>query len=224
MDEHVPTPFGDLTVRGFVDRLASGDPIPGGGSASAVAAALGAALVAMVAALSEGREKYAEHAELVTDARLRAERLATTFLALADEDATAYGAFSAALKLPRETDADRSARTATLGRTALRAAEVPFRCVELCRDLVSIAEPLAGRSNRNASSDLAVATLLAEAAAQGAMANVLVNVPSIGDREAADVLVTRAKRAMDDVRRLAATTREVVQSGEARAPAAVDAS
>jgi hypothetical protein len=56
------------------------------------------------------------------------------------------------------------------------------------------------------------------------MANVLVNVPSIGDREAADVLVTRAKRAMDDVRRLAATTREVVQSGEARAPAAVDAS
>jgi formiminotetrahydrofolate cyclodeaminase len=210
--------YGDLTLRGFVDRLASGDPIPGGGSASAVAASLGAALVAMVAALSEGREKYAEHQGLIRDARRRAQTLTTTLLDIADEDAAAYAEFGASLKLPRGTNVEQATRKERLGTTALVAAEVPLRCVEACREVVALAEALAGRSNRNASSDLAVAALLGEAAARGATANVLVNVPSIGDAEAADQLVTRAKLAMDEVEALAATTREIVQSGEARSP------
>src|SRR4051794_20379227 len=95
--------YRDLTLRAFVDRLASAEAVPGGGSAAAVGAALGAALVAMVASLSEGRPKYAEHAGLHAESRDTGRRLATRFLDLADEDAAAYAGFAAAMKMPKAT-------------------------------------------------------------------------------------------------------------------------
>jgi len=216
--ETASTAFRDLTLAGFVDRLASAEPVPGGGSASAVAASLGAALVAMVAALSVGRPRYAPHADTHEIAGGRGRELADRFLALADRDADAYARFSAALKLPRETDEEKTARAAGLDAAARVAAEVPLDCVEACRELAAAAEMLAGRSNANAASDLSVASLLAEAAARGAAANVLVNLPSIADAELTRSMAMRVEALLRDVERLGAATREVVGSGQARDP------
>jgi len=212
------TSFRDLTIGAFVDELASAAPVPGGGSASAVAASLGAALVAMVASLSEGRPKYAAHADLHRQAQAVGRRLSARFLSLADEDADAYADFAAAMKLARETDDERATRRTALSAAARRAAEVPMLTVEACLELVATAESLVGRSNVNASSDLDVATLLAEAAARGAAANVLINLPSVDDDSYSGDATARVMALLTTVNELVAMVHAGVRSGEAREP------
>jgi glutamate formiminotransferase/formiminotetrahydrofolate cyclodeaminase len=212
--------FRDLTLAGFLDELESLEPVPGGGSASAVAASLGAGLVAMVAALSEGRPKYLEQAATHTSAGAAGRALADRLLTLADDDAAAYSVFAAALRMPRDSEPERAARTDALRAAARAAANVPLACLEACLEVVLAAESLAGRSNLNASSDLAVACLLAAAAAHGAGANVLVNLPAVGDDSFAQMMRTRVGDLLGEIDELSLTTREVVASGQLRAPLA----
>ncbi len=217
-DQRPRTSFADLTLGVFVDRLASAEPVPGGGSASAVAASLGASLVAMVAELSQGRPKYAAHAALHERAIAVGQRLSRRFLELADEDARAYAVFAAAAKLPRDTDDERAARSAALAAAARVASEVPLATVEACLELVVTAEVLAGRSNINASSDLNVAVLLGEAAARGAAENVLVNLPAVGDDAFADEATAQVTARLNTIAGLAAATTQAVRSGSPREP------
>jgi len=212
-----PPSFRDLTLGDFAAQLASPEPVPGGGSASAVTAALGASLVAMVATLSQGRTKYLEHAALHEAAAPAARRLADELLELADEDARAYAACAMALKLPREAFADKELRDAQIRETAKVAAEVPLHCVEKCREALAIAETLAGRSNVNAASDLRVAALLLQAAGHGAAENVLVNLPLIGTNDWTQATEKRVAELMADVAAVAATVHDIVRSGERRA-------
>jgi len=220
--ETVSSGFRDLTLAAFVERLASADPVPGGGSASAVAGALGASLVAMVAALSEGRPRYAAHAGTHARAGSEGRRLVERLLDLADQDAVAYGSFAVAMKLPRETGEERAARSAAMRTAARTAAEVPLACVAACRELLAAADSLAGRSNANAASDLAVAANLGEAAARGAAENVLINLPAMGDELLAMQLTEQVVGYLHDVQDLADQIRETVRSGTPRDPLPID--
>ena len=207
-----------MTVDGFLELLGSASPSPGGGAASAVAASCGAALVAMVAALSADRPKYAPYVASHARHGAAGRELTGRLMTLADEDAAAYAAFAAALKLPRESDEETAARTAAIRASARVAADVPLRTVEACRGVVVASEALAGRSNLNAASDLAVASRLAEAAAHGAAENVIVNLPSLGDEAAADALRGRVDQLLAEIEELAEATRAHVEAAELREP------
>jgi formiminotetrahydrofolate cyclodeaminase len=211
-------PFADLTVGAFSEVLASAAPVPGGGSASAVAASLAASLTAMVARLSADRPKYASYAKTHARALEAAEASRVRFLALADEDAAAYAAFGDARKLPKETPAEAQARDAAIAAAALKAAEVPMEVVRQCHGLIHEIESLAGRSNLNAASDLDVGALLVHAAARGAGANVIINLPSIPDRKATDAMLSEVESRLHDIESAVARVHGQVRSGNLRGP------
>jgi formiminotetrahydrofolate cyclodeaminase len=216
------TRFRDLTLAEFISRLASADPIPGGGTAAAVSASLGAALVTMVANLSLRRERYAQHAANIEDAAAAGRRLTSRLLDLAEADAAAYATYAAALKLPGDTSDQRAERARKVALDARRAAEVPLETLRTCLQLAQMAERLAGRSNINAASDLSVAALLADTGAQAAAANVLVNLPAVDDPDWSDETAATVVELQEAVSDIARSTREIVGSGESREPVGMD--
>ncbi len=172
-----------LSVEEFLRRLASGDPTPGGGSASALAGALGASLVSMVCNLTIGRERYAEFDAEARQLQAEADALRERLQRGIDEDAAAYGRVTAAYGLARASDADKAARSAAIQEATHGAALVPLSLVEASASVVELAEQALGKTNPNAASDLAVAALLGAAALDGAAANVEVNLSSLKDEE-----------------------------------------
>lgn len=170
-----------LSVEEFLRRLAGGDPTPGGGSASALAAALGASLVSMVCNLTLGRPRYAEHEAEARQLQAEAATLGERLQRDIDRDAVAYGEVIAAYQLPRATDQEQAARSEAIQAATRGAALVPLGVVEASGSVIELAERALGKTNPNAASDLAVAALLGVAALDGAAANVEVNLSSLKD-------------------------------------------
>ena len=167
----------DLTVRDLTDRLASREPIPGGGSASALAGAMGAALVAMVAELTIGRPESVEHEVALRELRTAGQQRCTELLELAEQDAVAYQAVVKARRLPKDSEADRQARSAALSSAMVDAARVPLQTAVAAAEVLDLAQRIAPIGNRNAVSDAGVAAQLAVAALRGAVLNVQINLP-----------------------------------------------
>ena len=206
-----------LNLTEFSDSLASAEPVPGGGSASAIAGSFAGSLLAMVARLSVDRPKYAAYQKTHSRALATGERGRTVLLELADTDARAYAGFAAARKLPRETAADIAARDEATRIAARASTEVPLTVVGECALLLDDIA-MAGRSNLNASSDLEVAARLAAAAARGAAANVMINLPMVGDEEYATHTTESVSGLLDSIERNAALVSEIVGGGELREP------
>ncbi|MDR0764944.1 MAG: cyclodeaminase/cyclohydrolase family protein [Synergistaceae bacterium] len=180
------------TLNKFLDDLASGLPAPGGGSVAALGASLAAALVSMVSNLTVGKEKYRENREKMVEILAESERLRTKSLALISDDIKAFNAYMAALKMPKETEEQKSARKTELEKAAKQAAEVPMSTLELCVEASRLAALAAEYGNPNAATDAGSAAVFAEAAGKSAAYNVRINLPGISD----EAFTARAKEKM----------------------------
>ena len=165
----------ELTVTSFCNLLGSDEPAPGGGSAAALQGALGAALCAMVSALTLGRKKYEDSWQLAEDGYARAGELKDALLSAMERDTEVFQDFSAAMALPKSTEAERLYRAEQMQDALLRCTESPLSVMELCVQSLELTESLLGKTNVNAISDLGVAALSLGAALRSAWLNVLIN-------------------------------------------------
>ena len=169
----------------FLESLAAGTAAPGGGSASAYAGAMAAALVGMVARLTLGKKKYAEVEAQMQSVLESADKLRADLAAAVRDDAAAFEAVLEAFKLAKDNEAQQAARAEAIEQAYVHAADVPLRTARAAVATLGLATVAAEKGNVNALSDSGSAAYLAKAALSGAALNVRANAAAIKDREAA---------------------------------------
>ena len=185
--------FADLSLTAFLDVLASPEPTPGGGTASALAGAIGVSLLMMVGALPKSRKNTDAERIALGEAGAALASVRDTFVALADTDADAYKQVLAAYRLPKSSETEKSVRSEAVQRALRAATEAPVETLRAATVAMRQARAVAEHANRNAVSDVRVALELIEASAAGGAANVEINLPGLDDEAlkqamAADVL------------------------------------
>ncbi|MCA2000933.1 MAG: glutamate formimidoyltransferase [Chloroflexi bacterium] len=166
----------------FPDQLAAPTPTPGGGAASAYAAAMGAGLVSMVAGLTIGKKKYAEVEAEMQAIRVVAENLRAELTQAVEDDSAAFETVMGAFKLPKGTDEEKKARSAAIINATLNAAHIPLHVCEDAVKVMELALKCAQRGNLNAISDSASGFAMSRAALTAAGYNVKINVASLEDQ------------------------------------------
>ncbi len=170
-------------VDGFLAAVAADTPTPGGGSVSALAASLAAALGEMVARITLRRKSFAAHHQKLEEAIARLAALRERLMENIDRDAQSYEAVLAAMKLRECTESGQEHRARAVEAASKAAATVPLETAELAGEAARLVESLGPITAPQAASDLAVALTLAEAGRTGALENVRANLPSIHDRD-----------------------------------------
>ena len=192
--------------KDWFEALSSSAPVPGGGGASALAGAGGAALCVMVANLTVGKKKYAEHEELMKEFLVRLEKLRDESLTLIEEDAKGFEPLAAAYSLPSSTDEEKAEKEKIMAQALLKACEVPIMIMEKGAEILEIAEELAEKGSVMAVSDVGVAVQFIRTAVLGASMNVYINTKSMKDRKTAEELNAKA----DSLNKKASETADAV--------------
>ncbi len=183
----MPDGFSRLTIADFLQLVGEKTPTPGGGAVASVVGALGAALARMVVSYTRGKRTFAAHEPALTDADRVLRNAGDLLMRLAEEDAQAYGMLNELMRLPEDDP-----RRASLPAAVAASVQVPLAVVAACVDLLRRFEGLAATTNRHLRSDLAIAAILADAAAQASWWNIAVNASGAGDEGAAAIEQAKA--------------------------------
>jgi methenyltetrahydrofolate cyclohydrolase len=192
----------DSTVEEFLAQVAASTATPGGGSVSALAGALSVALSRMVAGLARGKKGYEGVERELAEIEARGQAIQARLEALIEEDSRAYEDVIAAIRLPKDSDQDKEARVAAMQAAYRKATEVPLETMERCIEALELAEAAVKKGNRSATTDAAMAILLAESAIRGASLNCAVNLASIRDesfRSQAEDRVEKLLKRADEI-------------------------
>ena len=177
----------------FIDELAAPTPTPGGGSAAAFSAAMGAGLVAMVAGLTIGKKKYAEVEAQMQAVRVHAEKLREELTYAVDDDAGAFEAVMGAFRLPKNTPEEKAARTSSIQSATLNAAHVPLHVAEDAVKVMELALLCVESANVNAISDAASGAAMAKAGLTAAGYNVRINVAALPEPSAGEQFLSQMR-------------------------------
>ena len=188
----------DRRVGEWVDALASKAPVPGGGGASALGGALGAALGQMVVHLTIGKKRYADVEEEMEKNLTELNRLGEEFLRLADRDGEVFAPLAEAYSMPSETREQREEKERVMEERLLAASLVPLEMMEKALLVFNILEFLGEKGSRMAISDVGVAAQFAKAALTGAAMNVYINTKAMKNREKAEELNRKAEWLIED--------------------------
>lgn len=172
-----------IPVEDYLAQLASGDPVPGGGSAAALSGAMGAALLCMSARFTIGKEKYQKFEAAALQVESEADAIRVVLQQLVEKDSAAYAGYGAALALPKGTDEEKAQRTMALQEASKASALAPLDIARNCYRLLQLAGTLAENCNPNLVSDVIVATELALSGFRSAVLNVRMNLPYIKDEQ-----------------------------------------
>ena len=170
-----------MTVAQLLAALASPNPTPGGGTAAAIAAALGTSLLVMVGGLSKSKNNTDDEKATLAKARAAIEPIGARLTQLADADTEAFNAVMDAFRLPKVTDNQKAVRTRAIQDALHGATIVPLDTLRAATQALDHGRAIAEHGNRSAASDVGVAIGLLKAAADGAAANVRTNLDSLKD-------------------------------------------
>ena len=169
-----------MKITQFLNQLAADTPTPGGGSASAFAGALSASLVAMVAGLSLKKGKLSKRE--VGQIKKKAQRIQKRLYAAIEQDAKSYDAVMEVFRLPKNTERERLHRTKMIQKAFQKATVVPELVAEQSASLLELCNILVSQGNPSAWSDVGVGAYLANAALDGGLLNIRINLRSIRDK------------------------------------------
>lgn len=202
----------EWTTEEFLTVASSSSPTPGGGSVSAYAGAIAASMACMVANLTIGKEKYKDVEPQVKEILAEGEAVLAALKTGLSQDIAEFSNFMAALKLPKGTEEEKTARNAKMQAVLLSASNIPLGISQNCFKVLKLAQALAPIGNKGAISDVGVAAYLAESALKSAMLSVDINLPQIKDEGyKARVKAERAKL-FEQAAIICAETVAVVQS------------
>jgi len=171
----------DKTVNELLDAFSSSDPTPGGGSAAALAGAIGTSLLVMVASLPKTKTNTPEERQLMDQARAELLAIRRTLTDLVDKDAAAYDLVVAAFRKPKGTDEEKVARKAAVQDAMRVATEVPLETLQASARAMTLSVTVAECGNPSAMSDVGVALQLLTSAITGARYNIETNIGSLAD-------------------------------------------
>jgi len=182
-----------LSVTDFLQEIATDSPAPGGGSASALAASLGAALTSMVCRLTIGKKKYADVQSEMEKTLKQSEELRVKFNAIIEEDTTAFNKVMAAYALQKETEEQKMKRTAEIQEAMKTATLIPLKLMGLCIEAMGLVKIVVEQGNQNSLSDAGVAALMLHAGCEGAALNIKINLSSLSDANFVTQTKTKAE-------------------------------
>lgn len=202
-----------LNLREFANELSMDSPAPGGGSTAALCGALSSSLSSMVSNLTVGKKGYESVQTEMNKLSITAQALKDDLLKAIDQDTLAFNKVMSVFKLPKKTDKQKIKKSAAIEEALKEATLIPFQVLKNCVNALELAKNVALNGNKNSISDAGVAGLTAQAGAEGAYYNIVINLPEIQDIEFKSKIKKQAASLNKKTGKLSNEIKEIVEKG-----------